>query len=101
MVDDARGILVDKSELALESAIGAKEAWAVCFTLKTLGKDRGYVERTESRQDNFDYTSADLNSLNDYELERLIANDDPRAVFATAGKRITREAAKAGAKTTA
>jgi hypothetical protein len=25
----------------------AKEAWAVCFTLKTIGKGRGYVERNE------------------------------------------------------
>lgn len=47
IVDDARSIIVDKAELALESAIGSKQGWAVCFTLKTLGKERGYVERNE------------------------------------------------------
>lgn len=47
VVDDARSIIVDKAELALESAITSKQGWAVCFTLKTLGKERGYVERSE------------------------------------------------------
>lgn len=45
--DEARSKLVDTAELALESAVIDKAGWAVCFTLKTLGKDRGYVERQE------------------------------------------------------
>lgn len=47
VVEDSRGKLLDKAELALESAIGKEEAWAVCFALKTIGKHRGYVERIE------------------------------------------------------
>lgn len=43
-IDEARDELVDYAELALRSAVIAKEPWAVQFTLKTLGKHRGYVE---------------------------------------------------------
>lgn len=45
--DEARAKMVDTAEIALESAVLDKQGWAVCFTLKTLGKDRGYVERQE------------------------------------------------------
>lgn len=47
VVDDSRGELLDTAETALKSAVIAKEGWAVCFTLKTIGKERGYVERSE------------------------------------------------------
>ena len=46
-IDDARGELLDAAEAALMGAIGRGEAWAVCFTLKTLGKGRGYIERAQ------------------------------------------------------
>jgi len=46
-IDDARGELLDAAEAALMGAIGRGEAWAVCFTLKTLGKQRGYIERAQ------------------------------------------------------
>jgi hypothetical protein len=39
-----RGELVDTAELALYNGILRGEAWAVTLALKTLGKDRGYVE---------------------------------------------------------
>jgi undecaprenyl pyrophosphate synthase len=42
-----RGRRVDKAELKLEQAIDAGEQWAITFTLRTLGKERGYVERQE------------------------------------------------------
>jgi hypothetical protein len=38
---------IDNAELALEKAIGNGEPWAVALTLKTLGRNRGYVERVE------------------------------------------------------
>jgi hypothetical protein len=44
---DAREAMTDTAELALYSKIVAGEGWAVCFYLKTQGKERGYVERTE------------------------------------------------------
>ena len=42
-----RSELVDLAEMSLRRAIMAGEAWAVALTLKTLGKDDGYVERTQ------------------------------------------------------
>ena len=44
---DCREALVDNAESALGVSVAAREPWAVCFTLKCLGKDRGYVERQE------------------------------------------------------
>ena len=42
-----RGRRVDVAELKLDQAIMNGEQWAVLFALRTLGKDRGYVERQE------------------------------------------------------
>jgi hypothetical protein len=46
-INSYRGKLVDKAELKLEQAILSGEPWAIQFTLKTIGKSRGYVERQE------------------------------------------------------
>ena len=40
--------LVDFAEMSLRRAIVGGEAWAVALTLKTLGKDEGYVDRTQN-----------------------------------------------------
>jgi hypothetical protein len=42
-----RGELIDLGEIALRKAVGEGQPWAVCFLLKTLGKERGYIERAE------------------------------------------------------
>lgn len=42
-----RRALVDLAETGLRSALLSREAWAIAFTLKTLGKDDGYAERQE------------------------------------------------------
>lgn len=47
VIKDKRGEFIDVAESALKRAVLAGEAWAVCFTLKTVGRDRGYVERRE------------------------------------------------------
>ena len=47
VLDELRSDMVDTAEAALYRALLAGEAWAVCFTLKTIGKSRGYVERHE------------------------------------------------------
>jgi hypothetical protein len=47
IIADARSALVDDAESALHRGVRKGEAWAVCFTLKTQGKSRGYVERQE------------------------------------------------------
>src|SRR5262245_42905774 len=44
---EARGELVDLAESKLEQALDRGDWPAVHFTLRTLGKDRGYGERTE------------------------------------------------------
>ena len=49
-IDHNRGTMLDTAELALRSAILAGEHWAIAFALRTLGKDRGYVERQEQEQ---------------------------------------------------
>ena len=44
---DMREAVTDSAESSLYRAIEDREAWAVCFYLKTQAKDRGYVERAE------------------------------------------------------
>src|SRR5450755_1359620 len=44
-LDDSRQELADHAETALRLAVSQKLSWAVCFALKTLGKQRGYVDR--------------------------------------------------------
>jgi hypothetical protein len=45
--DAERGEMVDTAELKLWASIQNGEAWGISLALKTIGKDRGYVERTE------------------------------------------------------
>lgn len=45
--DEARATTVDLAEMVLTEQITKKNMTAVIFALKTLGKDRGYSERTE------------------------------------------------------
>ena len=44
---DQREAVPDMAENSLYEAIRRGEAWAVCFYLKCVAKDRGYVERAE------------------------------------------------------
>ncbi|RMG90924.1 MAG: hypothetical protein D6706_18730 [Chloroflexi bacterium] len=46
-LEDARETMIDNAESALYKAVLEGEAWAVCFFLKTQGKNRGYTERQE------------------------------------------------------
>ena len=47
VVAEERELIVDTAELKLHEAVRRSEAWAICFCLKCLAKDRGYVERQE------------------------------------------------------
>ena len=47
LLDDERERMLDNAEDRLGLAVDKGEAWAVCFTLKTQGKERGYSERQE------------------------------------------------------
>jgi len=44
----ARGDMVDEAELRLWAAVQAGQPWAIAFTLRTLGRHRGYVEHVEN-----------------------------------------------------
>jgi hypothetical protein len=44
---DQREAVTDMAENALYAAILRGEAWAICFYLKCMAKDRGYVEKAE------------------------------------------------------
>jgi len=46
-IEDSRGELVDIAEQKMRAAVMDREPWAVALVLKTLGKNRGYVERQE------------------------------------------------------
>jgi hypothetical protein len=46
-IKDQREATTDMAENALYDAIRDREAWAVCFYLKCMAKDRGYAERAE------------------------------------------------------
>lgn len=50
LLDDQRESMVDNAESALNRAIIQGEAWAVCFGLKTQGRNRGYSERWEMEE---------------------------------------------------
>jgi hypothetical protein len=47
VLDEIRNERVDLAESKLTEALGRGEPYAVTLTLKTLGKDRGYTERSE------------------------------------------------------
>jgi len=42
--------MMDMAELKLLDAVVMGQPWAILFYLKTQGKDRGYVERSEQLQ---------------------------------------------------
>lgn len=67
-LQDEREAIVDAAENALAAAVLEKEGWAVCFTLKCLGKDRGYVERQEVANTNL---NIDFSTLTDEQLQRI------------------------------
>lgn len=49
-IDAKRGKMLDTAEVALWKGIQDGESWAVQFALRTIGRDRGYVERQEVDQ---------------------------------------------------
>jgi aspartate oxidase len=46
-IEASRGEVLDVAEVALMAAIQRQESWAIAFALRTIGRHRGYVERTE------------------------------------------------------
>ena len=50
VLKDQREAMIDQAENALVMAIEQLQGWAVCFALKCLGKERGYVETQQVQQ---------------------------------------------------
>jgi len=46
-VKNARELMLDVAELKLFDAINQNRPWAICFYLKCIGKERGYVEKQQ------------------------------------------------------
>ena len=74
-VDEARDYTTDIAEAALYRAIRRGEPWAVQFYLKTQGKRRGYVERTEVD----DLRMPDLSNVSDEQLQAWLEQMSPRS----------------------
>lgn len=47
VVDAQRDKVIDIAELKLEEAVRNGQPWAIAFTLKTIGKKRGYTEKED------------------------------------------------------
>lgn len=75
---DARETMVDNAESALGRAVLAGEAWAVCFTLKTQGKGRGYIERQEIKQETKLAVTTSAEELTDDELAAIATGSGTR-----------------------
>lgn len=83
-LEDEREAMIDTAESALHAAILDKQGWAVCFTLKTLGKSRGYVERQEiTGADGRAIEIRHADELTDDELARIAASSSSGATEAT------------------
>lgn len=68
-MDDAREAMTDLAEGALYKQVADGQPWAVQFYLKTIGKHRGYVERSEVDS----VRDADLSKLTTEELREWLS----------------------------
>ncbi len=84
IVNDARESMADNAESALGLATLRGEAWAVCFTLKCLGKDRGYIERGEVNHDVRLVVSHSAEDLTDEQLAAIAS----RAIASRGSQRL-------------
>jgi hypothetical protein len=81
VLKEEREQVTDIAELALINAIQSGEAWAICFYLKTQGKDRGYVERQEIAHSGH----IDVSRLSDEQLQRIVRGEPLAQIAQTAG----------------
>jgi hypothetical protein len=84
---DARETLVDNAESALGRAVLQGEGWAVCFTLKTQGKSRGYVERQEVHSESKVTIAASAEELTDDQLAAIAIRSGGAPASAETGQK--------------
>ena len=72
IVEQCRETRIDEAESALDAAVQRGEGWAISLTLKTIGKSRGYYEKTE-------VDVRDLDRWIEQELARLAARQSQTA----------------------
>lgn len=70
-IEIERGRILDFAEAKLLEAVNSGEAWAVCFLLKTQAKSRGYVERSEVKQESKVMVIDDADELSDDQLAAI------------------------------
>ena len=68
IVKEERDGVIDVAEGALQRAVLNGESWAIAFTLKTIGKSRGYVERVEQELTGKDGGPVILSNLSNEEV---------------------------------
>lgn len=77
---ECREAMKDHAESALYSAIFDKEAWAVCFFLKTQARDRGYVERHEHEHGGIGGGPIQYTDLTEAELDERLRQLETREI---------------------
>jgi hypothetical protein len=71
-ITNARDGFVDRAEEKLMAAVNKGQPWSISLVLKTLGKERGYVERGEITGANGEpLTRPDFSKLSIEELKQL------------------------------
>jgi hypothetical protein len=70
IVRDEREGVVDVAEGALQRAVLNGEAWAVQFTLRNLGRDRGYFEKSQQEITGKDGGPVEVRTMTDEEVEK-------------------------------
>lgn len=88
VVNGEREKLIEEAIVGLRAGIGKGEPWAVCFTLKTLGKDWGFSERTEHRHTGEDGGPIRLKAetMTDDELAAIASRSSLRIAQTPSGK---------------
>jgi len=76
IVEEEREGVVDIAESALQRAVLNGEAWAIQFTLRNLGRDRGYFEKAQHELTGKDNGPIQVRNISAKELLEL-ANQLP------------------------
>ena len=74
VIIEAREELLDDAEDGLRELVAARNVASIIFTLKTIGKSRGYSERHEVTGPGGGPLAVDVTKLSDDDLRKLIGD---------------------------